>query len=433
MIDTKERYVILVDDDIMVLQALKNQLQSFMDGNIQFETCQSAEEAIEVIDDILVAGNQISVVISDYLMGGMSGSEFIVNVHDHLPQTRKILLTGQADISGVSKAINKGALYRYISKPWDANEMRLTLTQALHDFDMEDMLHKTNEELRILDSNLKRNVTSQIRVLTDKNNEFHNSAVHASHVQASLFPPLHKIQKYLQVSEIYLRPLLQLSGDFYWMSPPQPDKSIYFAVGDCTGHGTSAGFMSVLNISILNEALLRCNDRSPKGIVAYVLARLSEINPTQDETQNVHLKSEITLLKFRMADSCVDFASNGNGFIALCRETNEVIYPLDSNKSLLDPYGNRTIRQGTLEKFEHLNLILFTDGVTNQFGGHNNKKLTRKGLAQWVVQNNSSSFPQTYRSLFEHHCQNQEQLDDVLLVAFHCLKNGGLSDMAVIN
>ena len=114
--ENKGRYVILVDDDILVLQSLKDQLQSFMDDNILFETCQSAEEAIEVINDILAGGNEVPVVISDYLMGGMTGSEFIVKVQERIPQSRNILLTGQADISGVSKAINAGRLI--CGLPW---------------------------------------------------------------------------------------------------------------------------------------------------------------------------------------------------------------------------------------------------------------------------------------------------------------------------
>ena len=416
--ENKERYVILVDDDILVLQSLKDQLQSFMDSNILFETCQSAEEAIEVINDILADGNQVPVVISDYLMGGMTGSEFIVKVHDRIPRSRNILLTGQADISGVSKAINKGALYRYISKPWDADDMRLTLAEALHAFDMEVTLHRTNDELLMLNHELELKVKSRTLELMDRNKELQDGAEYASYVQANLFPSIVQVSQYLPITELYLRPYHQISGDFYWMSPQDADGSVYFAAGDCTGHGIAGGFMSVMNIAALNEAMFRCIDRSPKGIMAYVHARLTEMTALSNQIQHVHLRAEMTLLKFRLNESCVDYASNGNGFIVLNRQTEEVIYPLRRSSAALNDAGDRTIRQGTIEDIGNMDLVLFTDGITDQFGGSNNKKLGRKGLAQWISDNNSSNSPQYYQSLFEQYCENQDPIDDALLLVF---------------
>jgi|GEM_PF-805657 len=418
--ENKERYVILVDDDILVLQSLKDQLQSFMDDNILFETCQSAEEAIEVINDILAGGNEVCAVISDYLMGGMTGSEFIVKVKELIPQARNILLTGQADISGVAKAINKGALYRYISKPWDANDMRLTLAEALSAFEMEIALRKSNDELLTVNRELELKVKSRTLELMNTNKELQDGAEYASFVQAHLFPSMAQVSQYLPVTELYLQPYHQISGDFYWMSLPDEDGSVYFAAGDCTGHGIAGGFMSVMNIAALNEAMFQCTDRSPKGIMDYVHTRLTEMTTISDDLQHVHLRAEMTLLKFRFNASCVDYASNGNGVIVLNRETNEVIYPLRRSISAFSPDGDRTIKQGTLEDVGNLDVILFTDGITDQFGGSHNRKLGRKGLAQWISDSNGSSYPQYYQSLFAEYSKNHVTIDDALIVVFRC-------------
>ena len=419
--ENKGRYVILVDDDILVLQSLKDQLQSFMDDNILFETCQSAEEAIEVINDILAGGNEVPVVISDYLMGGMTGSEFIVKVQERIPQSRNILLTGQADISGVSKAINAGALYRYISKPWEAADMRLTLAKALQAFDMEMALHRTNDELLTMNRELELKVKSRTLELIETNKALQDGAEYASFVQAHLFPSIQQVKQHLPVTELYLRPYHKISGDFYWMSPKNADGSVYFAAGDCTGHGIAGGFMSVMNIAALNEAMFQSIDRSPEGIMDYVHSRLTEMTTISDELKHVHMRAEMTLLKFRFNESCVDYASNGNGFIAMNRESNEVFFPLRRSISAFTPEGDRTIRKGTLEDVGNMDLVLFTDGITDQFGGSRNRKLGRNGLAQWISDNNGSNAPQSYQSLFEQYSENQVRIDDALIIIFRCV------------
>ena len=81
-----------------------------------------------------VAGNTIPVVISDQLMPGKKGHEFLINVHQISPATYTILLTGQSGIEAITEAVNNANLYRYIAKPWEGNDLLLTIKEAVKGF-----------------------------------------------------------------------------------------------------------------------------------------------------------------------------------------------------------------------------------------------------------------------------------------------------------
>jgi DNA-binding NtrC family response regulator len=109
-----KKAIICVDDEDIILEALKDQLGPFFENQYLIETSTTAEEAIEIYDELKASGYHVPVVISDYLMPGMRGDEFLIEIHNRDPHTLKILLTGHANIEGIANAINKANLYRYI-------------------------------------------------------------------------------------------------------------------------------------------------------------------------------------------------------------------------------------------------------------------------------------------------------------------------------
>ena len=79
----------------------------------------------------------VPIVVADFIMPGMTGDVLLEKVHNLLPNTRTILLTGQASIEGIGNAINHGNLYRFISQPWEKDDLMLTLREALQSYDQE--------------------------------------------------------------------------------------------------------------------------------------------------------------------------------------------------------------------------------------------------------------------------------------------------------
>ncbi len=86
----------------------------------------SANEALQIL-----AREPIDLVISDEMMPGMSGSEFLAEVYRNYPETIKILLTGHANLNVAVRAINEGHIYRFLMKPCNEQEIRITIRQAI--------------------------------------------------------------------------------------------------------------------------------------------------------------------------------------------------------------------------------------------------------------------------------------------------------------
>ena len=127
-------YILCVDDEKPVLDTLSAQIEHHFGDQFYIEIANSGEEALEVLDDLQAEGLQVAVVISDQLMPGMKGDELLVLVHQRLPDTRKILLTGQAGADAVGRALNEANLYRYLTKPWDKTDLMLTIEEAAASF-----------------------------------------------------------------------------------------------------------------------------------------------------------------------------------------------------------------------------------------------------------------------------------------------------------
>ncbi|MDA7088285.1 response regulator [Pseudomonas sp. SA3-5] len=135
--------VLLVDDEENILSSLRRVLRGEA-YNVQIAN--GGEQALQIL-----RGQPIDLVISDARMPGMDGAALLAEVQKHWPSSIRILLTGYADISTTIRAINQGQIYRYISKPWDDDELRLTIRQALaHQ-------HSERERVRLEALNLEQN------------------------------------------------------------------------------------------------------------------------------------------------------------------------------------------------------------------------------------------------------------------------------------
>jgi serine phosphatase RsbU (regulator of sigma subunit)/FixJ family two-component response regulator len=126
--------ILCVDDEKTVLNSLRQELEFSLGNHFVFELAESGEEGLEIVNDLLARGMDLQVVISDQLMPGMKGDQFLIEVNKLNQDIRKILLTGQANAESVGNAVNNANLYRYIAKPWDEKDLRLTVEEAAKSF-----------------------------------------------------------------------------------------------------------------------------------------------------------------------------------------------------------------------------------------------------------------------------------------------------------
>jgi CheY-like chemotaxis protein len=123
--------ILCVDDEKVVLNSLKRQLKQAFGNQYQYEEAENADEALELIDELTQEKIGIILIVSDWLMPGMKGDEFLIRVHQNFPKIVKIMLTGQADESAIKRAKDQAKLHCCLYKPWSQSELVETIKTAL--------------------------------------------------------------------------------------------------------------------------------------------------------------------------------------------------------------------------------------------------------------------------------------------------------------
>ncbi|OQW90501.1 MAG: hypothetical protein BWK78_06875 [Thiotrichaceae bacterium IS1] len=170
--------IICVDDDASILDSLEielhkivgsetdlttfEQLSNLTHDEYLIEMVDNGEECLELCQELLANGDEIALVISDCIMPRMRGDELLKQVHTLSPNTLTIMLTGQAEFEALGNAIRYAKLYRYISKPWEFEDFKLTVTEALHSYHQE-------QKLIAFYANLEEKIAQRTQELQQKN------------------------------------------------------------------------------------------------------------------------------------------------------------------------------------------------------------------------------------------------------------------------
>ena len=152
----KKPVIICVDDEQTILDSLEIDLLKAFEDKYLIETAQSGEEALELLSELLAEQYEVPLVISDHIMPNMKGDELLRSVHAISPNTLKIMLTGQADLEAVVNAINYAKLYRYIPKPWQCDDLKLTATEAIYRYFQDQKLAEKQIELQEMNQELAK-------------------------------------------------------------------------------------------------------------------------------------------------------------------------------------------------------------------------------------------------------------------------------------
>jgi two-component system sensor histidine kinase ChiS len=181
-----QHVIVCVDDEEIILTTLKRQLKFNLKGDYNIEVAESSQEALELMVELMGEGVEIPVFISDQIMPGIKGDELLQRVHSHLPKTKKILLTGQASLEDVGKALNMANLYRYIAKPWNETDLVLTVQEAIQSYYLDKNLADTIEELQRVNQELQRKVETFYKFVPDRFLEFLNRKADFEQIQLGM-------------------------------------------------------------------------------------------------------------------------------------------------------------------------------------------------------------------------------------------------------
>lgn len=148
--------ILCVDDEKNVLRAIE---RLFMDHSYEILQAGSGDEGLEIMSRVC----PVQIVMSDYRMPGINGVDFLKEVCRRWPDTVRIVLSGYADMTAVIAAINEGQIYKFIPKPWNDDELKVAVANAVEKYflqkkntELAEMLRKVNSELLSLNDNLEK-------------------------------------------------------------------------------------------------------------------------------------------------------------------------------------------------------------------------------------------------------------------------------------
>ena len=160
----KKHTILIVDDEEMILKSIVRVLRN---ENYQILTAQSGEKGLTVLKE-----DDVHLVISDQKMPGMSGLDFLKRVKRDYPQILTIMLTGQSELEIAMDAINEAGVYKFILKPWNDNDLKVTIRRALETLELiwerESLLQQVKSRDAVL-QNLEKEYPGISKVERDEN------------------------------------------------------------------------------------------------------------------------------------------------------------------------------------------------------------------------------------------------------------------------
>lgn len=258
-------------------------------------------------------------------------------------------------------------------------------------------------------------VWEQKEVIEVKNREITASLIYAKRIQSAILPDIKLIYKTLDKSFILYIPKDIVSGDFYGFA--QKNDKVIITAADCTGHGVSGAFMSMIGTSLLNHVINEENITTPSLILDELNQEVITTLKQKESESNDGM--DISICTFDLKNNTVEYAG-ANRPLWLVRN-NELVqyrpdkYPIGGLQiERLDKFSNNVIQ---LQKND--TIYLFSDGYADQFGGERGKKMMVKRFKNTVlsIQNKSMREQEQYlKEFFEKWKGNSEQVDDVLVI-----------------
>ncbi len=202
--------IVCVDDEQAVLNQLSTQLTRRFGATHVVECAESAEEALHLIEEIFAAGDRVEVLICDQVMPGMKGDRFLETVHAVHPEVMKVLLTGQGGLDSAIRAINHAGLDRYIEKPWEAEDLAMSIHSLLAQ-------HRLRRDLEGHHERLERR-GRDLQALHDVGRDL-ASAADAGRVLARVAEAARSLARTAHVATVAT---LGSSGPVLWSETPEP-------------------------------------------------------------------------------------------------------------------------------------------------------------------------------------------------------------------
>ncbi|MFN6380087.1 MAG: two-component regulator propeller domain-containing protein [Flavobacteriales bacterium] len=270
---------------------------------------------------------------------------------------------------------------------------------------------------KALDERTKE-VVEQKELLEIKNKDITDSILYAKNIQNAILPPKGSLNKHFSDAYVYYKPRDIVSGDFYFVE--RFGNKIIVAVADCTGHGVPGAFMSLIGSTLIKDAAKMKDVNTPLELLSVLDHELNIILNKKNENAGIPDGMDISIIDFDIVTKELRFAS-ANRPMFLC--VNKELMEVRGNRRSIGDVIERNRTEFTQQSFQLADgdiIYLFSDGITDQFGGPSEKKIKRKGLGDHLKATCHLPIVEQREALKEfinNWKGDHDQLDDMIMLA----------------
>lgn len=260
--------------------------------------------------------------------------------------------------------------------------------------------------------------TAHTNALEAHNLNLTDSMSYARRIQESILPSEDQLRKYFKNAFALSMPKDILSGDFFWIYECIPQKQYLLALADCTGHGVPGAMMSIIGHSLLNEVAENHKLHNPAEVLKTLNRELIRTLKQKNGHEMVGDGMDISLVHIDLENMAVTFSGAYHPMYWMNGKLNVI-------KGDRQPIGgyhhspSRDFQNHTIKLTSGDAIYLFSDGITDQFGGPSNKKFQSRRLQNIIEENHKYSMQaQSYllRQAIQKWRGSGEQIDDISII-----------------
>jgi ligand-binding sensor domain-containing protein/serine phosphatase RsbU (regulator of sigma subunit) len=277
---------------------------------------------------------------------------------------------------------------------------------------------RENQEMlqRELDARTKE-VVQQKELIEAKNKDITDSILYAKNIQKAMLPAMNTLNSFFSESFVFYKPRDIVSGDFYWAA--QFESKVLIACADCTGHGVPGAFMSLIGTTVLKEVARMRHVTSPQELLNTLDVEIYNLLSNKSKDFLIEDGMDIAVIEYDIQTREARISSaNRPVFIVRNGELQEL-------KGDRRAIGGSTRNENSSFNQHEVSLnagdtiYLFSDGITDQFGGPQGKKLKKSGLIDLLMQSQHMPLEKQgdhVRKAFREWLGETAQIDDVILM-----------------
>ena len=276
-------------------------------------------------------------------------------------------------------------------------------------------LKNLQNEIKQVKDGLERKISSQSNEIALNKITNEENLIHGSIVQEIFL----KQNYHSEGFTVFYQPKNIVSADFFLIEKIPETTTIYISIGDCIGKELTGSFLSIYFSNQIRNTI-NTNPTDASLITLFNAVEKNTINNKFYSKVNRFTSTDFSLLRIDTSKNEIEFATNNHNFITFNEKNNVIYQPTNDSKffSVTSKTTNREIKSGTFSATDQ-QIILFTDGIINQFGGNKHKKLKRKNLYQWIEKgkifhNNTCLI----EDVFNNYKLNEDQIDDCTWVSY---------------